>query len=273
MENQLYKKLSNGLNIPQLGLGVYKVPQEKAQETVTSALDIGYRHIDTASFYGNELGVGGAIKQSNIPRSDIFITTKVWNDEQGYDNTLRAFEQSMKKLDLDVIDLYLIHWPIRDVFPETWRALERMYEEGQVRAIGVSNFLDHHLKTLFKTAHIKPTVNQIELHPKLFQKSTVDFCKENDIVIESWSPLGRANYLSDERLERLAQKYQKTVAQIMIRWHIQHDFVVIPKSTHPARQAENFHVFDFELSAEDMSVLDHLDEGLRIGSHPDDISQ
>src|SRR5699024_2239718 len=201
--------LSVGLNIQQLGLGVYKVPQEQAQETVTSSLDIGYRHIDTASFYGNELGVGGAIKQSNIPRSDIFVTTKVWNDEQGYDNTLRAFEQSLDKLELEDVDLYLIHWPVPEKFSETWRALERLYEEGRVKAIGVSNFLDHHLRELFTTANVKPTVDQIELHPKLFQTSTVDFCRANDIVVQSWSPLGRANYLEDEQLIQIAKKYHK----------------------------------------------------------------
>lgn len=265
--------LHNGKSIPQLGLGVYKVPSEEVYQTVTSALELGYRHIDTASFYGNEAGVGRAIKNAGIPREELFITTKVWNDDHGYDKTLQAFERSMEKLELDYVDLYLIHWPIPGVFAETWRALEKLYKDGRVKAIGVSNFLDHHLKELLATAEITPAVDQIELHPKLMQKSTVDFCKENDIAVQSWSPLGRARYLDDPSLTKLAEKYEKTVPQIIIRWHIQHDFIVIPKSTKAERQKENLSVFDYELSEADMKNIDHLDEGLRIGSHPDQITQ
>jgi len=273
MINQPIIKLANDISIPQMGLGVYKVSQEEIYDTVRSALDLGYRHIDTASFYGNEEGVGQAIKDSGIPRDDIFITTKVWNDEQGYDNTLAAYERSLEKLQIDAADLYLIHWPVPDLFPDTWRALEQLYNEGRVKAIGVSNFLVHHLEELFQIAKIKPVVNQIELHPKLMQKSTVDFCKENDIIIQSWSPLGRAKYLNDQLLHSLAEKYQKTPAQVIIRWHLQHDFVVIPKSTNPKRQKENMSVFDFELSHGDMKLIDGLEEGLRIGSHPDKITR
>src|SRR5690625_452424 len=249
-------RLANDVSIPQLGLGVYKVTPEEVYDTVKSALELGYRHIDTASFYENEEGVGQAIKDSGIPRDEIFITTKVWNDEQGYDNTLKAYERSLKKLQIDAADLYLIHWPIPDIFSETWKAMEQIYKESRVKAIGVSNFLVHHLQELLQTAEIKPVANQIELHPKLMQKETVDFCRENNIVIQSWSPLGRANYLDDQLLNDLAKKYDKSPAQIVIRWHLQHDFVVIPKSTNPKRQKENISVFDFELSHDDMKLLD-----------------
>lgn len=273
MINQPIKILPNGVSIPQLGLGVYKVPAEEVYVSVTTALSLGYRHIDTASFYANEEGVGQAIKDSSLPRDEIFITTKVWNDEQGYENTLQAFDRSLEKLQVDVIDLYLIHWPVPGIFPETWKALEKLYNDGRVRAIGVSNFLDHHLEELLQTAKIKPMANQIELHPKLMQSSTVDFCKDNNIPIESWSPLGRAQYLDDSTLEKIADKYGKSVAQIMIRWHLQHDFIVIPKSTHKKRQKENISVFDFSLSDEDMHLINKLDEGLRVGSHPDNITR
>lgn len=273
MVGQTIKTLSNGISIPQLGLGVYKVPAEEVYDAVLSALNLGYRHIDTASFYGNEEGVGRAIIDSGIPREEIFVTTKVWNDEQGFENTLQAFDRSLKRLQLDVIDLYLIHWPVPDIYHDTWKALEKLYKDGQVRAIGVSNFLDHHLSGLLKTAEIKPMANQIELHPKLMQRSTVDFCRENNIPIESWSPLGRGKYLDDLELLKIAEKYNKSVAQIIIRWHIQQDFIVIPKSVHTARQKENISVFDFELNEQDMNQLNILDEGLRVGSHPDKIKR
>lgn len=263
--------LTNDLTIPQIGLGVYKVSPDEIYDTVRSALELGYRHIDTASFYENEAGVGQAIKDSGIPREDLFITTKVWNTEQGYDQTLAAYQRSLDKLQIDAADLYLIHWPVPKLFPETWRALEQLYMEGRVKAIGVSNFLVHHLEELLQTAKIKPAANQIELHPKLMQKSTVDFCKENNIVIQSWSPLGRARYLDDGLLNKLAAKYERSPAQVIIRWHLQHGFVVIPKSTNPKRQRENINVFDFELSNEDMNLIDELEEGFRIGSHPDHI--
>lgn len=267
------RTLYNGVPIPQLGLGVYKVPAEKVYDTVRSALQAGYRHIDTASYYGNEAGVGKAIKDAGIPREELFITTKVWNDDQGYDNTLKAFEKSVQQLDLDVVDLYLIHWPIAGKFIETWKALEKLYKDGRVRAIGVSNFLDHHLQELLASAEIKPAVNQIELHPKLMQTSTVDFCTDNGIAIQSWSPLGRARYLDDPVLVKLAEKYGKSVAQLVIRWHLQHDFIVIPKSTKAERQQENIDVFDFAIDQSDMEQIDAMDTGMRIGSHPDDIGK
>lgn len=273
MMNQPMYTLSNGVTIPQLGLGVYKVSQKEVYQTVKTALSLGYRHIDTASFYENEEGVGQAIKDSGISREEIFVTTKVWNDEQGYENTLQAFDRSLHKLQLDVIDLYLIHWPVPEVFPDTWKALECLYKEGKVRAIGMSNFLDHHVEKLLETAEVKPMANQIELHPKLMQKSTVNFCRKNNIPIQSWSPLGRAQYLDDPNLIDLAHKYHKSVAQIIIKWHLQHGFIVIPKSIHPARQKENISVFDFELSEVDMKKMDKFNEGLRVGSHPDHITR
>lgn len=269
------KILHNGITIPQIGLGVYKVSEADVYDAVTSALKVGYRHIDTASYYQNEQGVGRAIKDSELNREDIFVTTKVWNDEQGYDNTLKAFNRSLEKLGMDYVDLYLVHWPIRGLFAETYRALEHLYKEGLVKAIGVSNFLEHHLTELFETAEIKPVINQIELHPKLVQKSTVDFCRQHDIVIESWAPLGRANYLNDDRLKKIAQHYEKSTAQILLRWHIEQGFVAIPKSTNPERQKENLSIFDFELTQEEMKMINELgiDEELRIGSHPDDMSK
>lgn len=272
MSNVPMIELHNGVKIPQLGLGVYKVPADEAYDNVKTALELGYRHIDTASFYENEEGVGAAIRDSGIPREEIFVTTKVWNDQQGYEKTLAAFEESFEKLGLDYIDLYLVHWPMPDTFVETWKALEHLYEQGRVKAIGVSNFLEHHLQELFDNAKYKPVVNQIELHPKLMQKSTVDFCKAHDIVIESWSPIGRAQYLDDPTITKIAQEHGKSPAQIMIRWHVQHGFVVIPKSLRRERQLENISVFDFELSQEEMDLIDRLDEGYRIGTHPDEIA-
>lgn len=267
------KKLNDGISIPRLGLGVYKVPEDQVYDTVSSALDIGYRHFDTASFYGNEEGVGKAIRNSGIPREDIFVTSKVWNDDQGYDNALKAFDRSLEKLGFDYLDLYLIHWPVPEVFPETWKALEKIYENQQTRAIGVSNFLDHHLEGLAKSANQMPVVDQIELHPKLAQKPTVDYCRNHGIAVESWSPLGRAKYLDDLSLTKMAAKYTKSVAQLIIRWHLENDFIVIPKSTNAERQKENANVFDFEISAEDMDYLNKMDEDLRIGSHPDNITR
>src|SRR5690625_3640614 len=264
MINQLIIKLANDISIPQLGLGVYKVSPEEVYDTVRSALELGYRHIDTASFYGNEEGVGQAIKDSGIPRDDIFITTKVWNNEQGYDHTLAAYERSLDKLQIDAADLYLIHWPVPKLFPETWRALEKLYQEGHVRAIGVSNFLVHHLEELFQTAKIKPVANQIELHPKLMQKSTVDFCKENNIVVQSWSPLDRARYLDDQLLNNVATKYKKTPAQIMIIWNLQQLFVDIQSSTNHNRQNQNLSVLNFESCDVYMSQININVEDLKI---------
>src|SRR5690625_5166428 len=224
-----YVSLNNGVHIPQVGLGVYQVPASEVYQNVKTALSLGYRHIDTASFYGNEVGVGKALRDANVKREEVFVTTKVWNDQQGYDQTKRAFAESLEKLGLEKLDLYLIHWPMPDTFVETWHALEELYEEGKVRAIGVSNFLTHHLEELFKQATIKPVINQIELHPRLVQQEVIDFCRTHDIAIQSWSPLGKAQYLEHPNLIAIAENHGKSPAQIILRWHVQQGFIVIPK--------------------------------------------
>lgn len=262
--------LSNGVKIPQFGLGVYKVEESEAKDTVLSALDLGYRHIDTASFYGNERQVGDALQETDIPREDIFVTTKVWNDEQGYEETLKAFDRSVEKLQTDYVDLYLIHWPVPGKFQDTWRALEHLYEQGRVRAIGVCNFQEHHLEKLLDTAEVMPVVDQVEFHPRLYQKGLLDFCRDKEMRLEAWAPLGRAQYFDAPVLQSLAEKHQKTPAQIILRWELQHGIITIPKSTKRERQKENADVFDFELSPEDMNEVDEMNRDERLSKHPDD---
>ncbi|SES96059.1 Aldo/keto reductase [Salinibacillus kushneri] len=263
--------LHNGVKIPWVGLGVYKVEKgTEAVDTVKAALDLGYRSIDTAAFYENEKEVGQAIRESGLNREDIFVTSKVWNTEQGYEETLKAFDDSLQKLGLGYIDLYLIHWPVPGKFKDTWRALEEVYEQGKVRAIGVSNFQIHHLEELMKEAKIKPMVDQVEFHPQLYQKDLLDFCKENEIQLEAWGPLGRSRYLDDPVLNEIAEKYGKTAAQVILRWEYQHEIVIIPKSTKPHRQKENADIFDFALTAEDMKKIDALNQDKRTGKHPDE---
>lgn len=262
--------LANGIRIPQLGLGVYKVEESDTKETVSTALELGYRHIDTASFYENEKEVGEAIRESDVSREDIFVTTKVWNDEQGYAETLNAFDRSLEKLQLEYIDMYLIHWPVPGKFQDTWRALEDLYNHGRVRAIGVCNFQEHHLEQLLETAEIVPVVDQVEFHPRLYQKALVDYCKERDIKVEAWAPLGRARYFDSPVLQSLAEKHNKTPAQIIIRWELQHGIITIPKSTKRKRQKENMEVFDFELSPEDMNEVDEMNRNERQSKHPDE---
>jgi len=263
-------KLSNGITMPQLGLGVFAIPDGKqVREAIKIAFDEGYRSIDTASVYGNEKGVGQAIEESNIPREEIFLTTKVWNNDQGYDSTLKAFQQSMDRLGVDYIDLYLIHWPVKGKYTDTWKALEKLYHDGLVRSIGVSNFKVHHLEALFKTARVTPTVNQIELHPYLIQKELRDFCTRHDIWVEAWSPLGRGVVVGDQTLIQLGQKYGKTSAQITLRWQIQHDIITIPKSSRPERITENISIFDFDIEQGDMDIIDGLNRNYRIGPDPD----
>lgn len=267
------KTLSNGVEIPVIGLGVFKIDDgESVYDAVRSALEIGYRHIDTASTYKNEEGVGRAIADSGIPRDEIFVTTKVWNDEQGYEETLAAFDRSLKRLNMDYVDLYLVHWPIPGLYKESWKALEKIYHDKKARAIGVSNFHPHHLDDLLPDAKIKPMINQIELHPQLSQVEVRAYCKEHDIAVQAWSPIGKATYLDNPVLQELAKKHNKSAAQIMIRWDYQNDIITIPKSVHPERQKENADIFDFELSSEDMEKIEGLNNGNRLGTDPDTIT-
>lgn len=266
-------ELNNGVRMPRLGLGVYKVKDGgEVIQAVHAALEAGYRSIDTAAFYENEKGVGEAIRTSGLRREDVFVTTKVWNDRQGYESTLAAFEESRKKLGFDYVDLYLIHWPIKGKFKETWRALEKLYRDGYVRAIGVSNFKIHHLEELFEDSEVTPAVNQIELHPRLTQEDVRAYCKEKGIQVEAWSPLMRGRLMDEPTLVDLAKKYGKTPAQIIIRWDLQHGLITIPKSVRKERIIKNADVFDFELSDEDMKKIDALNQNLRTGRDPDEIS-
>lgn len=264
----LTKTLSNGVKMPQVGLGVYKMTnEEEAIEAITTALEVGYRAIDTATLYANEKEVGKAIKASSVPREDIFVTTKVWNTEQGYDETLRAFEKSLELLELDYLDSYLVHWPVPEKFTDTYRAIERLYEEKLIRVPGVSNHHEEHLLELEKTANIKPVINQIECHPRLEQDELIAFCKERDIAVTAWGPLGRGRILPDEALTQMAKKYNKTAAQLILRWHLDRDTIIIPKSVTPSRIKENFDVFDFELDKEDMEKIKQYDNNGRTGAN------
>ncbi|WP_079529203.1 aldo/keto reductase [Halobacillus hunanensis] len=267
-------QLSNGVHMPWVGLGVYKMDSgDEVVNAVRSALDLGYRHLDTASFYDNEEGVGQAIRESDLSREELFVTTKVWNDEQGYEETLEAFDRSLRKLGLVYLDLYLIHWPIEGSYKDTWKALEKLYKDGKVKAIGVSNFMTHHLDDLLQDAEVTPMVNQIEFHPELYQAELVDYCKQRSIQVEAWSPIGRGTYLDNSVLQELAEKYKKTPAQIILRWDLQHGIVTIPKSTHKVRQKENADVFDFELAAAEMDKINSLDKNNRLGPHPDEMGK
>lgn len=268
--------LNNGISMPQLGLGVYKVTSGDTFDTVTAALHSGYRSIDTAQYYDNEEEVGRALKASGIPREELFITTKVWNSHHGHDRTIEAFETSLKKLGLDYIDLYLIHWPVpeQNKFVETYQTLEAFYHAKKVRAIGVSNFHVHHLEQLMQECEVTPVVNQVECHPYLPQKELKAFCKKHNIFIECWSPLYRGGELLEEPVIReLADKYEKTPAQIVLRWHLQEDSIVIPKSVTPSRIKENIDVFGFQLTDSQMDNILQLDSGSRIGKNPDDMNK
>jgi diketogulonate reductase-like aldo/keto reductase len=262
--------LQNGVKMPVLGLGVYKAKDgQEVIDAIHYAFNAGYRHIDTASFYNNEEGVGEAIRKSSVSREEIFITTKVWNDDHGFDNTLKAFEASRKKLQLDYIDLYLIHWPVPGKYLETWKALEKLYKEGKVKAIGVCNCMEHHLQDIMENSEIKPMLLQNEFHPRLIQQELLDFCKANKIQYEGWSPLMRGQILNNETLQRLADKHLKSIAQITLRWNLQKGVVAIPKSVHKHRIEENADIFDFSLSEEEMNLIDSLDREERTGAHPD----
>jgi 2,5-diketo-D-gluconate reductase A len=262
--------LHDGVEIPQLGFGVFQVPPDKTQDAVEEALETGYRHIDTAGAYRNERGVGAAIAASGIPREEIFVTTKLWNSSQGYEPTLGAFEKSLARLGLDRVDLYLIHWPVPSEGRalETWRAFERIHAEGRSRTIGVSNFRVEDLEQLEREAEVMPTVNQIELHPHFPQAELRAWHLEHRIATEAWSPLAQGDLLVNETIAAVAARHDRTPAQAILRWHLQLGNVVIPKSVTPARIRENFELFDFELSDEDMAEIAALDVGQRIGPDP-----
>ncbi|MDD3366146.1 MAG: aldo/keto reductase [Sphaerochaetaceae bacterium] len=261
--------LNNGVAMPCMGLGVFKVGDgSPVINAVTSALRYGYRSIDTAAVYGNEVGVGQALKKSDLDRESVFITSKVWNEDQGYESTLQAFETSLKKLDVEYLDLYLIHWPVAGKYLDTWRAMGELYKQKKVRAIGVSNFHIHHLKDILAASDIVPAVNQIELHPLLNQKKIRDFCQLNNIVVEAYSPLMKGN-LNLPVLVDIAERYKKTPAQVVLRWNVQHGIVTIPKSVHDYRIRENSQIFDFSLSDEEMAEIDALNQDKRFSSNPD----
>ena len=263
-------RLHNGVQMPWLGFGTFQIPDgEDVERSVLWALEAGYRSIDTAAMYRNEAGVGRALKASGIPRDEIFLTTKVANDNQGYDPTLEAFEHSLKLLDVDYVDLYLIHRAVKGKFPDTWRAMEVIYQSGRARAVGVSNFLIHHLETLRQTSDLTPMVNQIEYHPLLTEVELLQYCEQREIVPTAWSPLMRGQIFENEVIRQLAQKYKKTMAQIVLRWDLQHGVVTIPKSVHQERIIENAGLFDFSLTEEDMLLIDALNQDHRISTHPD----
>ncbi|MFG3191035.1 aldo/keto reductase [Streptomyces omiyaensis] len=266
--------LNNGVEMPQLGFGVFQVPDDATTAAVTAALEAGYRSIDTAAVYGNEAGVGRALAASGIAREELFVTTKLWNADQGYDATLRAFDAGLAELGLDYVDLYLIHWPTpaRDLYRDSWRALERLADEGRIRAAGVSNFQPEHLRRLLDSATLTPVVNQIELHPALQQSELRAFHGEHGIATEAWSPLAQGAVLDDPVIAAIAAAHGKSPAQVVLRWHLQLGNVVIPKSVTPARIRANLDVFDFALTDGEMTAIAGLDRGLRTGPHPDELN-
>ncbi|HDR4948163.1 aldo/keto reductase [Bacillus cereus] len=266
--------LNNGVEMPWFGLGVFKVEEgPELVEAVKSAIKAGYRSIDTAAIYGNEKAVGegirAGIEATGISREELFITSKVWNADQGYEETIAAYEESLKKLELDYLDLYLVHWPVEGKYKDTWRALETLYKEDRVRAIGVSNFQINHLQDVMKDAEIKPMINQVEYHPRLTQKELQAFCKEQGIQMEAWSPLMQGQLLDNETLQAIAEKHGKTTAQVILRWDLQNGIITIPKSTKEHRIIANADVFNFELTKEDMETIDALNENHRVGPDPD----
>jgi 2,5-diketo-D-gluconate reductase A len=265
-------RLNNGVQIPQFGFGVFQIEPARTAEAVRTALDAGYRHIDTAQGYGNEEGVGQAVRESGLARDELFVTTKLINNRHGHDEAIAALDESLQKLGLDHVDLYLIHWPRpnADRYVETWRAFEKILSDGKARSIGVSNFQVPHLERLAAETGTVPAVNQIELHPLLAQRELQDYHREHGIATEAWSPIGKGgDLLRDERVVALAEKYGKSPAQVVLRWHIQQDNIVFPKSVTPSRIRENIEVFDFELSADDIATIDELDSGIRLGPDPD----
>ncbi|PTI30597.1 aldo/keto reductase [Mammaliicoccus vitulinus] len=267
-------KLNNNVDIPELGLGVYKISEDDVERVVNTAIEAGYRAIDTAWFYKNEKALGHALNKIDIAREELFITTKLWNDFQGYDETIKAFNDSLESLQLKYIDMYLIHWPCPEdnLFVETYQALEKLYKEGKIKAIGVCNFKEHHLEKLLAETEVVPAVNQVEFHPKFNQKELQTYCESKGIKVMAWSPLMRGGeWLDNPVLKNIAEKYNKTVAQVIIKWHIQQDRLVIPKSQNDNRIRENFDVFNFELSDEDITEIDNLHTNERQFRDPDDV--
>ncbi len=263
-------EIASGVHMPRLGLGTYKADEgSEVERAVNVALDLGYRNIDTASMYGNERGIGRALAESDVPREEVFISTKVWNDEQGYDNTKEAMRGSLERLGTDHVDLYLVHWPVAELMEETWRAMEELLEEGKTRAIGVCNFLEHHLDRLFDIGNVPPAVDQVEHQPRLPQPGLRDYCAAHDVQMQAWAPIMRGEVLDIPELVEIGERYDKTAVQVTLRWILQHGVVTIPKSVHADRIEQNADIFDFELSDEEMAIVDGLDEGERIGPHPD----
>lgn len=259
--NEKFILLSNGVEIPSIGFGTYKSgDNEETPKIIKNAIRLGYKMIDTASFYNNEVGIGNGIKESGVNREDIFLVTKLWNDDHGYDNTIEAFNRSLKNLQVDYIDLYLIHWPNK-LNAETWKAFEYLYESGKVKAIGVCNFKAEHIEDLKKTAKIMPMVNQVEIHPFSTKNNIIDYCKDNHIKVIAWSPIARGRVLYSDLMINLSKKYKKSIVQIVLRWHMQKGIIPIPKSSNENRIKENIDIFDFEISVEDMIKIDELDEG------------